>query len=34
MKLGQKTWEFEHFNETYSGHEKPHYPLDWTNAAL
>ncbi len=27
-------WQIEHFRDTYSGREKPHHPLDWTNAAL
>ncbi|HEC45143.1 MAG TPA: glycoside hydrolase family 88 protein [Bacteroides sp.] len=27
-------WQIDHFRETYSGREKPHHPLDWTNAAL
>ncbi len=27
-------WQIEHFNESYSGREKPHHQLDWTNAAL
>lgn len=27
-------WQIAHFNELYSGHEKPHHPLDWTNGAL
>lgn len=27
-------WQIEHFQDLYSGHEKPHHPLDWTNGAL
>jgi unsaturated rhamnogalacturonyl hydrolase len=27
-------WQIEHFDESYSGREKPHHQLDWTNAAL
>lgn len=27
-------WQIEHFNDLYSGYEKPHHPLDWTNGAL
>lgn len=27
-------WQIAHFNELYSGYEKPHHPLDWTNGAL
>ena len=27
-------WQIAHFNELYSGNEKPHHPLDWTNGAL
>ncbi|WP_297085850.1 glycoside hydrolase family 88 protein [uncultured Draconibacterium sp.] len=27
-------WQIEHFNECYSGRQKPHHPLDWTNGAL
>ncbi|WP_421896705.1 glycoside hydrolase family 88/105 protein [Marinoscillum sp.] len=27
-------WQIAHFKDTYSGREKPHSPLDWTNAAL
>lgn len=27
-------WQIAHFKECYSGREKPHHPLDWTNAAL
>ncbi len=27
-------WQIEHFNDLYSGHKKPHHPLDWTNGAL
>jgi rhamnogalacturonyl hydrolase YesR len=26
--------QIEHYRDTYSGHEKPHHPLDWTNGAL
>ncbi|BAX78441.1 glycoside hydrolase family 88/105 protein [Labilibaculum antarcticum] len=27
-------WQIEHFRDTYSGREKAHHPLDWTNGAL
>lgn len=27
-------WQIEHFDDNYSGYNKPHHPLDWTNAAL
>lgn len=27
-------WQIEHFDGLYSGHKKPHHPLDWTNGAL
>lgn len=27
-------WQIDHFRDTYSGREKPHHPLDWTNGAL
>lgn len=27
-------WQIEHFRDTYSGREKPHHPLHWTNGAL
>ena len=27
-------WQIEHFSDLYSGHKKPHHPLDWTNGAL
>lgn len=27
-------WQIEHFHDLYSGHKKPHHPLDWTNGAL
>jgi len=27
-------WQIEHFRDLYSGREKPHHPLDWTNGAL
>ena len=27
-------WQIEHFSDTFSGREKPHHPLDWTNGAL
>lgn len=27
-------WQIEHFNENYSGREKPHHELFWANAAL
>ena len=27
-------WQIDHFGDSYSGKEKPHHPLDWTNGAL
>lgn len=27
-------WQIDHYSETYSGRDKPHHPLDWTNGAL
>jgi len=27
-------WQIEHYQGLYSGHTKPHHPLDWTNGAL
>ncbi|MDB2607056.1 glycoside hydrolase family 88 protein [Zobellia sp.] len=27
-------WQIDHFRDSYSGYEKPHHPLDWTNGAL
>lgn len=27
-------WQIEHYEGLYSGHSKPHHPLDWTNGAL
>lgn len=27
-------WQIDHFNEPYSGRNKPHHPLNWTNGAL
>ena len=27
-------WQIDHFDGLYSGHTKPHHPLDWTNGAL
>lgn len=27
-------WQIDHFRDAYSGHEKAHHPLDWTNGAL
>ncbi|MDO5970166.1 glycoside hydrolase family 88 protein [Flavivirga aquimarina] len=27
-------WQIDHFEDLYSGHKKPHHPLDWTNGAL
>ena len=27
-------WQIEHFNDSYSGKEKPHHQLHWANAAL
>lgn len=27
-------WQIEHFSDLYSGRNKPHHPLDWTNGAL
>ena len=27
-------WQIEHFRDTYSGRDKPHHPLHWTNGAL
>lgn len=27
-------WQIDHFQGLYSGHSKPHHPLDWTNGAL
>lgn len=27
-------WQIDHFRYSYSGHSKPHHPLDWTNGAL
>tara|TARA_R110002049_G_scaffold263116_1_gene439264 strand:- start:27737 stop:28840 length:1104 start_codon:yes stop_codon:yes gene_type:complete len=27
-------WQMDHINESYSGRNKPHHPLDWTNGAL
>jgi len=27
-------WQIANFKGLYSGHEKPHHPLDWTNGAL
>ncbi|PKQ64243.1 family 88 glycosyl hydrolase [Labilibaculum filiforme] len=27
-------WQIEHFSDSYSGREKAHHPLDWTNGAL
>jgi unsaturated rhamnogalacturonyl hydrolase len=27
-------WQIEHFSDNYSGHKRPHHPLDWTNGAL
>ena len=27
-------WQIEHFRDLYSGREKPHHPLHWTNGAL
>lgn len=27
-------WQIDHFDGLYSGHDKPHHPLDWTNGAL
>ncbi len=25
-------WQIAHYSDLYSNHEKPHYPLDWTNS--
>lgn len=27
-------WQIAHYRDTYSGRDKPHHPLDWTNGAL
>lgn len=27
-------WQIAHYSDQYSGREKPHHPLDWTNGAL
>lgn len=27
-------WQIANYDGLYSGHEKPHHPLDWTNGAL
>lgn len=27
-------WQIENYEGLYSGHDKPHHPLDWTNGAL
>lgn len=27
-------WQIDHYQDLYSGHTKPHHPLDWTNGAL
>ncbi|MCK0190424.1 glycoside hydrolase family 88 protein [Arenibacter sp. F20364] len=27
-------WQIDNYEGLYSGHEKPHHPLDWTNGAL
>ncbi|MCP4977838.1 MAG: glycoside hydrolase family 88 protein [Maribacter sp.] len=27
-------WQIAHYSDLYSGREKPHHPLDWTNGAL
>ncbi|NNG08864.1 MAG: glycoside hydrolase family 88 protein [Arenibacter sp.] len=27
-------WQIENYEGLYSGHSKPHHPLDWTNGAL
>ncbi len=27
-------WQIAHYSDLYSGHKKPHHPLDWTNGAL
>ncbi|MCM4153918.1 glycoside hydrolase family 88 protein [Arenibacter sp. N53] len=27
-------WQIEHYQDLFSGHDKPHHPLDWTNGAL
>ena len=27
-------WQIEHFNDCYSGNEKPHHQLHWANAAM
>ncbi|WP_405414837.1 glycoside hydrolase family 105 protein [Maribacter sp. Asnod1-A12] len=27
-------WQIKHFHDLYSGHTKPHHPLNWTNGAL
>ncbi|MFK7811751.1 MAG: glycoside hydrolase family 105 protein [Maribacter sp.] len=27
-------WQIENYKGLFSGHEKPHHPLDWTNGAL
>lgn len=27
-------WQIEHYQDLYSGYDKPHHPLDWTNGAL
>jgi rhamnogalacturonyl hydrolase YesR len=36
IKVMQKVadWQIDHYDGLYSGHEKPHHPLDWTNGAL
>ncbi len=35
-KVMQKVadWQIDHYDGLYSGHDKPHHPLDWTNGAL
>jgi len=27
-------WQIDNYEGLYSGHDKPHHPLDWTNGAL
>jgi len=27
-------WQIDHFQDSFSGYNRPHHPLDWTNGAL